>query len=79
MDWIKVSDQPPNLFQEVIICSSDNKVKAAVYLKNGKWNTFLDVEYWMPMPEPPHSDSKVVPEELKKKRGRPKKVELTKE
>ena len=72
MDWININDKTPNMYQEVIIASSEGRVKAAIYLGNGKWNTFLQITHWMPMPKAP-SVEKAVIEENKKKRGRPKK------
>lgn len=88
MCWIDINDQPPQIYKEVIICSDDDKVKSAIYLGSGKWNTFLNVEFWMPFPEAPkrvvrdpgikvESKSSVDKCEVapKKKRGRPKKVQ----
>lgn len=83
MEWNDAKTQPPRPYQEVIICSDDDKVKSAIYLGNGKWNTFLDVELWMPFPDAPKrtkdvvdtkADVTVVEPAPKKKRGRPKKV-----
>ena len=76
MDWINVNEQSPAPYQEVIICSNERRVKAATYLGDGKYNTFLQVVYWQPMPMPPEilnevNDAPVEP--VKKKRGRPKK------
>ena len=51
MDWI--FNKPPKLYQEVIICSDDKRVKAATYLGDGKYNTFLKVVCWQPMPDAP--------------------------
>ena len=75
--WINAKTDPPADYKEVIICSDDRKVKSAIYLGNGKWNTFLNVVYWQPFPNPPETsnETKETPVELvKKKRGRPKKV-----
>ncbi len=72
MDWIDAKTQPPKVYQEVIICSDEGKVKSATYLGNGKYNTFLNVEWWQPYPEPPKMI--VVETEAPKKRGRPKKI-----
>ena len=38
---------------------------------NAKFSTYLQVAYWMPMPEAPKIE--VAEEPVKKKRGRPKK------
>ena len=78
MDWIDVTKQLPTPFQEVIVCSDENKVKAAVYLDNNKWSTFLHVTHWQPYPDPPERIIEKPTEEApvetaKKKRGRPKK------
>lgn len=69
MDWISVKDRMPDKYCEVIIASDDGAVKSAVYMSNGKWNTFLNVTHWMEYPEAPEvvvSDE----EEPIKKRGR---------
>jgi hypothetical protein len=74
MDWINIADKQPDEYKEVIICSDEGKVKSAIYVGNGKWNTFLKVTYWMPMPEAPvMTNEEVSVEPVKKKRGRPKK------
>ena len=76
MDWINVKDHPPKPFEEVIICSNLGHVKSAIYMGNGKWNTFCEVVLWQPFPESPikpESDEAPV-EPVKKKRGRPKKT-----
>lgn len=75
MGWINIKDKQPEPFQEVIICSSDGHVKSAIYMGNGKWNTFCEVVLWQLFPESPiKSDLDEAPiEPVKKKRGRPKK------
>ena len=74
MEWINVSDRFPKLYQEVIICSDEGRVKAATYLGNSKWNTFLNVVWWMSLPEAPEINNNItVEEEQPKKRGRKKK------
>ena len=74
MDWINIKDKQPELYKEVIICSNDGRVKSAICVGNNKWNTFLEVAYWMPFPEAPNGLSvEVVEQPVKKKRGRPKK------
>jgi hypothetical protein len=76
MNWINIKDQQPKLFQEVIICSNFGNVKSAIYMGNGKWNTFVEVAYWQPFPNPPETlnETKEAPvDPIKKKRGRPKK------
>lgn len=74
MDWISVKDRLPNKYCEVIIASDDGAVKSAVYMSNGKWNTFLNVTHWMEYPEAPEVDVVIEEEEPVKKRGRKKKV-----
>ena len=74
MDWINVKDRLPDKYCEVIIASDDGTVKSAVYMSNGKWNTFLNVTHWMEYPDAPEVDSVVDTEEQIKKRGRKKKV-----
>ena len=84
--WININDQQPDKFSEILICTNEGRVKAAIYMGNGKFNTFLPVAYWMPFPEPPkpQKPTKVIEETketvvekpvepVKKKRGRPKK------
>lgn len=73
MDWININDKKPEPYQEVLVCSTEGHVKSAIYM-GGKWNTFLEVAYWMPMPAPPDGLSVVPIEAPKKKRGRPKKA-----
>ena len=70
MGWIY--DRPPADYKEVIICTTEGKVKAAIYLGNGTWNTFLQVACWQPLPEAPES-LKASNVDAPKKRGRPKK------
>ena len=72
MNWINAKTQPPERYQEVIICSDEGKVKSAIYLGDGKYNTFLNVVYWQPMPEAPDDIESDTAEP--KKRGRKKKV-----
>lgn len=74
MDWISIKDKQPEPYQEVIIASNEGRVKSAIYIGAGKWNTFLEIAYWMPMPKLPNGLSVVSVETPKKKRGRPKKV-----
>lgn len=73
MDWISVKDRLPDNFHEVIIATDDSRVKSAMHMVDGKWNTFLNVTHWMEYPEAPEvvvSDE----EEPIKKRGRKSKV-----
>lgn len=73
MDWINAKTQLPEKYQEVIICSDEGRVKSAIHLGDGKYNTFLNVAYWQPFPEAPENIEDVevgVP----KKRGRKKKA-----
>ena len=72
MDWINAKEQPPKPYQDIIICSDEGKVKPATYLGNGKYNTFLNVEWWQPYPAPPQTI--ITETEVPKKRGRPKKI-----
>ena len=75
MEWINIKDTMPPPYQEVIIASNENRVKSAIYMGNGKWNTFVQIVAWMPYPDPPKSFTKETTTEApKKKRGRPKKV-----
>lgn len=74
MDWININDRLPQQYVEVIVCSNEGRVRAAIYMGGGKWNTFLPVVYWMPMPTPPDGLVESPVEEPKKKRGRKKKV-----
>lgn len=76
MDWISVKDKLPDKYCEVIIASDDGAVKSAVYMSNGKWNTFLNVTHWMEYPEAPEVDFETEVEEssVKKRRGRKRKV-----
>ena len=74
MDWISVKDRLPNKYCEVIIATDDGTVKSAVYLPNGKWNTFLNITHWMEYPEAPEVDVVDVEDEPIKRRGRKKKV-----
>ena len=77
MEWININDKKPNPYQEVIICSNEGRVKSAIYMRDGKWNTFIPVVYWMPYPNPPVATTNTTEapvEAPKKKRGRPKKV-----
>ena len=71
MNWINAKTQPPEKYQQIIICSDEGKVKSAIYLGDGKYNTFLNVVYWQPLPEAPENieNDKVEPV----KRGRKKK------
>lgn len=76
MEWIKVGDKEPDKYQNVLICTDDEIVKAVTYMGAGKWSTYCKVIGWMPYPAP----MKVEPEESKsateqpKKRGRKKKT-----
>lgn len=74
MDWISVKDRLPDKFHEVIIATDDGKVKSAMYMYDGKWNTFLNVTHWMEYPEAPEVDIVDIEKEPVKKRGRKKKV-----
>ena len=73
MEWINAKEQPPKPYQEIMICSDEGKVKPATYLGNGKYNTFLNVEWWQEYPAPPAT---IVNETTApKNRGRPRKNE----
>jgi hypothetical protein len=75
MDWISVKDRLPNNFNEVIVATDDGRVKSAVYMSNGKWNTFLNITHWMEYPEAPEIDVEIeVEEEQAKKRCGRKKI-----
>lgn len=75
MEWISVNDKMPEKYEEVIIYSDSGVVKSAIYMNDNKWNTYLQVKYWMPMPKPPKIEDEIAEEQpIKKKRGRPKKV-----
>ena len=77
MKWFDAKTNPPDPYQEVIICSDEHRVKSAIYLGNGKYSTFVNVVYWMPFPKPPEVENEVSEspvEPVKKNRGRPKKV-----
>ena len=70
-DWININDDKPKEFEEVIVASSEGHVKAAIYLGNGKFTTYLNITHWTHMPE--FTKAEGVVEEPVKKRGRPKK------
>ena len=72
MEWIDAKKNPPEMYQEIIICSDERRVKPAIYLGNGKYNTYLNVVYWQPLPEAPKVGADKCVETVKK-RGRPKK------
>ena len=73
-DWININDKWPEKYQEVIICTNEGIVKSSLHMGNAKFSTYLQVAYWMPMPEAPKIESQEMIEETqpKKKRGRPK-------
>lgn len=74
MEWIAIRDRFPEKFSEVIVCTNEGRVKSAIYMGDGKFNTFMPIVYWMPMPEAPKfENTEKVIEPIKKKRGRPKK------
>lgn len=74
MDWININDKWPEKYQDVIICTNEGIVKPALHMGNAKFNTYLQVVYWMPMPEAPKFETvKIKEKPVKKKRGRPKK------
>ena len=74
MDWININDKWPEKYQDVIICTNEGIVKSALHMGNAKFNTYLQVVYWMPMPDAPKIETiEVIEEPVKKKRGRPKK------
>jgi hypothetical protein len=70
-----VDNEYPAQFEEVIICSSIGKIKAATYLGNKKWSTFYDVVCWTHFPDAPikFNDKSESAESEPEKRGRPKK------
>ena len=74
MDWINIADRLPEKYQDVIVCTDTGRIKAALHMGNGKFDTYMKVLYWMPMPEAPKIEvTEVIEEPVKKKRGRPKK------
>ena len=73
MDWININDRWPEKYQDVIICSNEGIVKPALHMGNGKFNTYIQVVYWMPYPKAPDNLKHIDVDEPKKKRGRPKK------
>jgi len=70
MDWININDKQPEKYQEIIICSNQGHVKSALHMGDGKFNTFLQVAYWMPYPKAPDGLNENPVEPIKKKRGR---------
>lgn len=72
-NWTHISEGFPQTFQDVIVCSDEDKVKPAKYLGNNKWDTYLKVEYWMSLPTPPKHKIIVSDDDAPKRRGRPKK------
>lgn len=74
MDWININEKQPEKYKEIIVCSSEGRVKAAMYMGDGKFNTFVPVAFWMPFPSAPDNLEVISTEPLKKKRGRKKKV-----
>ena len=74
MGWININDKWPEKYQDVIICTNEGIVKSALHMGNAKFNTYLQVVYWMPMPEAPKFEVEEIEDKPeKKKRGRPKK------
>ena len=74
MGWININDKWPEKYQDVIICTNEGIVKSALHMGNAKFNTYLQVVYWMPMPEAPKIEAEEIEDKPeKKKRGRPKK------
>lgn len=76
MEWIKVLEQEPKQFEEVIACLSDGTVKSVTYVGEHKWTTYRTVVLWAHMPETPWellngNDNNT---EQPKKRGRKKKT-----
>lgn len=71
MEWKKITEEEPQKFEEVIICSDTGKVKPATYFGGYKWSTYLQVVLWTPMPEAPAEIGKHNKPE-QKKRGRKK-------
>ena len=74
MEWININDKWPEKYQDVIICTNEGIVKSSLHMGNAKFSTYLKVAYWMPMPDAPNIETiEVIEEQVKKKRGRPKK------
>lgn len=71
MDWININERLPDKYQEVIICSDNGIVKSALHMGNAKFSTYLQVAYWMPMPEAPNVENPNK-EVQKKRNGKPK-------
>lgn len=74
MDWININDKQPELYQEVIVTSSDGRVKSSKYMGNFRWSTYTPILYWMPFPESPAITRDIIVEVPKKRRGRPRKI-----
>lgn len=72
-EWIHISERHPEKYQEVIICSDEDKVKGAIYMGDNKWNTYTRVEWWQPLPKAPKRKAPIESGEEPKKRGRKKK------
>lgn len=74
MDWININDKWPEKYQDVIICTNEGIVKSALHMGNAKFNTYLQVVYWMQMPEAPKFEVEEIEDKPEKKKcGRPKK------
>ena len=71
MDWININDKWPEKYQDVIICTNEGIVKPSLHMGNAKFTTYMQVAYWMPMPEAPKIEK--IEETPKKRRGRHKK------
>ena len=75
MNWIKLSEEKPTKYQEVLVCTDQKRIKQVIYMGDGKFSTFSNVVAWA-MPEPPEwieAPEVENAEPVKKKRGRPKK------
>lgn len=54
--WISVKDKLPVKWCRVIVCRKGGKIQFEVWNGSGWAYNQNDIQYWMPMPEPPKQE-----------------------
>ena len=56
--WIPVTEQLPEMYKGVLVCSESRKISINWRGCNGDWNSYGNITHWMHLPEAPRVSSR---------------------